>query len=811
MISLLTRSFQAGRFVVVLQILLLFITTQAYIAKAQPISLTEILLAVTINQQDVQETVTFLQTPAGELLVSQGDIQHWDFVLPTTQPIIYQGQSYYFLSAIPGLHYEINYRELTICITVPAAVFNRNVLDGIATEFVIPTRSSPGAFLNYDVYSQSAFNNSVGKPGISGYFSAGVFNSLGTGSSGFLAQRLNNHASFTRLNTFWEKDFPEKMRTLIIGDSFSVPGMWGRSLDFGGIQLGTNFATQPAFITFPLPKIAGEAVVPTVADLYVNDALVQRQKVPPGPFTINSIPVITGEGTVNIVTTDILGRQQVSSFCYYSSNTLLKPGLRNYSYGAGFLRKDYGIRSNKYGQFLVVGTDRVGITDHFTAEWHAELLQKQQVAGLGGSYLVGHFGVVNLAAAASHTRHNGGGMLLAGFQHQARCGLNYGFNTELRSNRFSQVGVWGTRSAKISEQAFLGSNLWEGASLGVNYIHQSHFQPYINLYYDEPQTINLYEDDINYRKVNLFSISFNQSLMKCWFLNVTGQLDPHRNGRGAAHRYNNAGVFVTLTKPIGDRTTLNLGTNVNQDNTQGTVQLQRNLPVGPGWGYNLQANPGRCGNYQATVSMQNDIGTYSVGGAQYNNSRALQLQASGSAVLLGGHPYLARQLYSAFGVAHVADYSNVRVYNQNQEVGRTNHYGNVFIPNLLPYQHNPIRIETNDLPLDAELATDQIDVIPYYRSGLVVNFPIKHAANATATLVQTSGAPVPAGAVVTILGQNTEFPVADEGAVYLTGLNIGENHLQITWDEHVYYAVIYYVKTCEPIAELGTIICGARQ
>ncbi len=60
------------------------------------------------------------------------------------------------------------------------------------------------------------------------------------------------------------------MRTTRFGDAYNETGLWGRAVDFGGIQWGTNFNTQPSFITFPLPSVSGQALVPSVVDLYVK-------------------------------------------------------------------------------------------------------------------------------------------------------------------------------------------------------------------------------------------------------------------------------------------------------------------------------------------------------------------------------------------------------------------------------------------------------------------------------------------------------------------------------------------------------------
>ena len=83
---------------------------------------------------------------------------------------------------------------------------------------------------------------------------------------------------------------PERLATLRVGDGISAPGAWGRAVRFGGVQFGTNFATQPTLVTTPLLAARGEAVVPSTVDVFINGQRVASEAVPPGPFAIENLP-----------------------------------------------------------------------------------------------------------------------------------------------------------------------------------------------------------------------------------------------------------------------------------------------------------------------------------------------------------------------------------------------------------------------------------------------------------------------------------------------------------------------------------------
>lgn len=141
----------------------------------------------------------------------------------------------------------------------------------------------------------------------------------------FLGRDINGENDWLRLETTLTHDRPAQRVSLRLGDAVTRAGAWGRAVRFGGAQWTTNFATQPGFIAFPLPAVAGEAALPSTLDLYANDALRLSQPLPPGPFEIAGLPVVTGQGELRLVVRDLLGREQILSQPYYVSPSLLQP------------------------------------------------------------------------------------------------------------------------------------------------------------------------------------------------------------------------------------------------------------------------------------------------------------------------------------------------------------------------------------------------------------------------------------------------------------------------------------------------------
>jgi outer membrane usher protein len=100
--------------------------------------------------------------------------------------------------------------------------------------------------------------------------------------------------------------------------------------------------------------------------------------------------------------------------------------------------------------------------------------------------------------------------------------------------------------------------------------------------------------------------------------------------------------------------------------------------------------------------------------------------------------------------------------------------------------------------------------VPYFRSGLVLKFPVKQSRGALLSVALENGEPLPAGAQVQIIGdnilENELFPTGMRGEVYLTGLAMN-NRLRVTWREQSCEFALPFPETTDPLPHLGTYIC----
>ncbi|WP_254367196.1 fimbria/pilus outer membrane usher protein [Paraburkholderia sp. NMBU_R16] len=745
-------------------------------ASRQPASvdIEELLFQIDINQQGMDETAMLLKVDDGALYAAGDDLKRWRLKAPDVAALRHKDEAFYPLKSIPGLTYLADERNLTLAITVPPQAFMGASFDETRKDRAVAVRPGIGGFLNYDLLAERA----AGQTHSSGLFELGLFNRFGVGTGSFLTDDSGSTRRFTRLDTAWIIDQPDKLTSIRLGDGINRAGMWGRAVRFGGIQYSTNFLTQPGLITLPLQGVSGQAVLPSTVDVYVNNNLQSRRDVAPGPFSINNVPVVTGEGNVRVVVRDVMGREQVITQAFYASSNLLAKGLQDFSYELGSVRRDFGLASNDYGRWFASATHRKGLTDWFTAEVHGEAQASQQNIGVGGVLLAPPFGVVNVSVAASHSQHGIGNLATLGLESQSNL-FNFGAHVQWASPHFAQLGLDpGVLAPRLLTSLNAGVVAGRFGSFGIAHV---------------------FADNRDNNKLQIVSLSYSVQLPRLGFVNVAVS-KPLKGSAGVI-----AGLNWTL--PLGNAMTTSVAMTHQPGANEVVAQLQRGLPVGDGYGYSLQAGNA---TQDARLDLQNRVGTYSVEAAANHGQTGVRANVSGGLALLDGGTHLSRQITDSFAVVKVPGFANVGVYADNQLVGHTDANGEALLPRLRAYEKNPVSIEQADLPFDAKIGTLKMDAVPYYRSGILLEFPVTRSHGATLTIDLEDGAHLPAGALVSVAGQTEQFPAGHDGIVYLTGLS-ERNTLRATWLGQSCDITVPFSPGDDPLPDLGTFLCKGVQ
>lgn len=744
--------------------------------------LSEVLFQVDVNNQGFNEIAPLLRASDGRFFVAVEDLERWRLRVPNAVPLRHEGKSYYALDDLPGATALVDEQHLTMQITTRPEAFVSTVDVVKPPQFPPPTLPHPGAFLNYQLSATQLEHDRSDN----GAFEAGFFSKFGVLTSGVLAPELGSPRDWVRLDTTFNVDYPEKLTSLRFGDTVSRPGTWGRPVRLGGVQYGTNFNIQPGFIRTPVLEAAGSATLPSTVDVFVNNALARRTAVPPGPFSITNIPAINGAGEMRLVVTDLLGRQQIVTQPYYGSIQLLKRGLEDFSYEAGLTRRDFALESDHYGPPIGAATYRRGFTDAFTGELHAEASNGVGSLGPTGVVRAGNIGLVSGSYAVGHSDQGIGHLVGAGIEH-----------TENKYN-FSAIGLWATPAFRQVGMGVdeLPRNRQTTLTAGYNFGMLGNVS-----------ATRVVQDIRGQPFAEVITLSYNLPVGRIANFSLNVQRIPGPTG--------STGIHAALVVPLGELTSASIAADRTRNHATGDLEnvqsflLQKSPPFGDGYGYRVQA---REKDLLAAGTLQTPVGVYTAEASRTgdNHDQALRLGAEGGVATIGGYTFAARNMSDSFGVVRVADYPNVRVLQDNQVVTRTNKDGYAVLPRMRAYDRNQVTIDQRDLPLDAVLGSLKLDAVPYYRSGVLLEFPIKRVRAATMKIALDDGQPIPSGAVAKVEGKGDEFPVALQGELYIEGLD-QRNRITVQWKGQACTLDVAYPKTDDPLPDLGTFVCTGVQ
>ncbi len=228
-------------------------------------------------------------------------------------------------------------------------------------------------------------------------------------------------------------------------------------------------------------------------------------------------------------------------------------------------------------------------------------------------------------------------------------------------------------------------------------------------------------------------------------------------------------IGLTVTRPLGHGRSASAYASHGDGHTRLRMEAQRSLTTGSDFGYRIGAAMDREDQLDASVIGQTDYGRYSLEGESLAGETSWRTSAAGSVAWLAGRPYFTREINEGFAVAKIGTFENVRVYVENQEVGRSDSHGRLLLPRLRPYQTNRIRIEPLDLPLSAELPNVAVEVAPSFRSGLVIEFRVTTPRSALVQALLPNGEPLPEGSAVFLTGRSEPSVVGMNGTIYVTG------------------------------------------
>ncbi|MFW5431628.1 MAG: fimbria/pilus outer membrane usher protein [Methylophilaceae bacterium] len=701
---------------------------------------------------------------AGALYVQRDAFEEWRIILDAdTKPVDFRGQKFWPLDAVPGYKSKINFSDQSVALLFSPKSFTAIRLENAVSKKAIAVSPAlPSVFFNYDLnYSTSYLKAAPRIEDLSALTELGFSNNLGvftssaTGRNLTRSKTLGTETEWVRLETTFTKDLPQSNRTLRIGDAATRTGMLGRNVYFGGVQFGTNFSLTPGYVTQPIPVLNGLSAAPSTVELYVNDVLRQVSEVPTGPFAIDNTSILTGSGDARIVVRDLLGRETVIEQSFFTNSQLLAKGLNDWSIEAGSIRRNLGVSNANYGPAFIGGLWRRGMNDNVTLEGRSAVSAQLKLLQLGVTTALPLKLLGRAAVTSTHQKTFGNGsQWLLGLEHQ---GLRFGASVEAQgaTENFRELG-----------QEFDNTPIKSQIAGNMSY---------------------------SSRKIGSFGIGFasisqyDSSRIKTYSGNYSVQIGQHSSLSLIGSEVRSEGetsraVGLSLVIPLDNNIVASAYANTAGTRNDIYATLAKNPSQNDHLGWRLLAGQQQDhGREEVGAFYHGRYGTVTADISNTRDQTAVRLGANGGIIAADGSVFVTQRVNDSFAIAEVKDYADIGVGIGNNVQTRTDKKGIALIPRLSAYQTNSVRLQANDLPVSAELNAIEKDVVPPWRSGVKVNFPVRSGRGALIKIHFDDGEAAPVGAIVNIENDTQEFYVGRRGQTFTTGLQT-KNNVILNWE-----------------------------
>ena len=671
--------------------------------------------------------------------------------------------------------------RVRLALTFPAPRLTEHVYDLAPrrTEKAVEPRER-AAFLNYRL---SAVEDHSGEP-----LKVALANELAVRSGDVLFRNESalvtggGATSAVRYETQLVYDRRDSQQRFILGDHTATSGELGSTLPVGGLGLFKLYSMTPYLVRQPLAGFAGTASTPSQVEVRLGGMPVFREQVAPGPFEVRNLQNFAGARDVEVVVRDALGREQVIGFPYYFADQALRAGLHEYSYSFGALRQDLGEGNGSYGPGVISAFHRYGLNDRWTIGLRGEAASG--VANVGPTALYRHdrLGALSASVAVSTSDGRRGTALSLGHVYQAqRLGLHAMYR------RFSD-------DYATAQDLLAPSTVRAELAVGASFASAR----WGTVFIDHVATEQRAASGLPPSAMDRIGYSYSFGSRASFFASVSRTTQFTRDSQIFA------GVLLTLDRA----TTLHLSAQQEQGHEHLGAQISRAVPVGEGLGYRLAydgATSGDANQAAAFVQYNARAASFMLDSSAVRTGdvrdQRVEAAVAGAVTYAGDRFALSRQIDDSFvAVQLAAPLEGVRVYSNNQEVGRTDREGRLVVPRVGSFYETQVSIDERDVPLEYSLGEVRRLVAPPYRSGSLLAFDVRR-------LRAFEGRLPAANAVVTLErdGSTIEFGTGRDGRYYLEDLAPGHYRGQLRTDGRACRFELDVPQSSEPITELPEV------
>ncbi|EHV6763315.1 F4 (K88) fimbrial usher FaeD [Salmonella enterica subsp. enterica serovar Johannesburg] len=492
---------------------------------------------------------------------------------------------------------------------------------------------------------------------------------------------------------------------LAVGKTSTGDNLLGSTGTYG-VSLSRNNSMKPGNLGYT-PVFSGIADGPSRVTLTQNGRMLYSEMVPAGPFSVTDVPLYTS-GDVTMTVTGDDGREQKQVFPLSVMSGQLSPGEHEFSVAAGMPDDDSdlegGVFAASYGYGLDGLTLRAGGV--FNRDW--------QGASAGTVLGLGYLGAVSADGAYATAKYRDG----------SRSGnkVQLAWNKQLELTDTGLRVSWSRQSAEYEDMSsFDPTELWgqenhgrriknewnAGISQPVGGLFSLSVSGWQRSYYPASTTGSYRYAGDNGRDTGITGSLSTQIKGVSLSLGWSGS----RNTQGENNWSASASVSVPFTlfdRKYSSSTSVSTGKDGGTGFSTG-VSGSLNDRFSYGFGGGRDSGGGGTGYLNASYSGDR---AYLSGTMNHSTGSGTSgsVSASGSvlAVPAARDVMFSRNSSDTVAVVNVKDTPGVKVTSGD---GQTNGDGNLVV-SLNSYDWNTVTIDAGTLPLNTELATTSMKVVP---------------------------------------------------------------------------------------------------
>lgn len=602
--------------------------------------------------------------------------------------------------------------------------------------------------------------------------------------NGNYSQSSGEDSQYTAINTYAQRDIARLKSQLTLGEYYTPSELFD-GVAYRGVQLAFDDRMLPDALRGYAPTVRGIAQTNAKVTVRQGGNILFETSVAPGPFAIDGLSGSGYAGDLAVTVTEADGRVRSFTVPFASVSQLLRPGVHRYSLILGKYRD---ARLSQTPAFLQA-TYQQGLTSLLTSYTGAIAAENYQ-ALLGGFGVSTSFGA--LAADMTHSVASDLPTTLGEEKRYRGQSFRIGYskmiestqtNLTLAAYRFSSKGYLNlTDYAQFNDREVSNSLL--------TYRQRSRFQTNIS------QTLG----------EGMGSFYLSGSVQNYWQGTKSNDIN-YQAGYTNGFRWGNLNVSISRTHTqYGENDTqyqvsvaIPLGNAVNSPFLTSSMTRSQSGDWASQAGLSGVAGKNNSLNYGVYGTRSQNKGNRQVstgGNIQYSASHAaftasvtkgeqyrqLGLGVSGSMLVHPGGVNFSQEQGETKVIIEAKGAKGARLLNSNGAKVADNGYA--IMSGLTPYRENNLSLDPKGIADDVELKVTEQTTIPGYGSVVVLSYPTVAGQPVLLKLQNDKGEPLPVGAEVIDVTNNSLTLVGQGSRVFLR-VQAPQGRVKVQWGKSV--------------------------